>query len=93
MSQSSATIHLKTQFANKPDFSVDNGEDFKTIAKDKTTGILLLFDPDRDDQAFVGLAGDQVEDISSSRMSENRLFKVWGEKEAWEGTPSPIYNI
>lgn len=93
MSQSSATVHLKAQYANDPDFSVNDGEEFLTIALDKTTGMLMLFDPDRDGRGFVALAEDQVEDISSNRVNENELFKVWGEKEEWDKTPSPSFNV
>ena len=93
MTQSSATVNLKSKYANNPDFSVDDGEEFLTIALDKTTGMLMLFDPDRDRQGFIPLAEDQVENISSNRVNENGLFKVWGEKEAWDQTPSPIFNI
>jgi hypothetical protein len=93
MPQIPATVHLKSQYANKPNFSIEDGEEFRTIALDKTTGILMLFEPDRHEQSFVGLAEDQVETISSDRIDENEFFKVWGQKEAWRETPSPAFDI
>jgi len=87
------TVNLVSDFANDPDASVDDGETFLTVAKDKSTGTYMLYQPDRSNYEFVALGGDLVDSLDSDQVEENSRFKVWGEKEAWEKTPSPVFNI
>lgn len=87
------TVNLTSEFANDPDASVEDGETFLTVAKDKSTGIYQLYQPDRENFEFVGLSEDHIESLNSNRVEEDGRFKVWGEKERWDDTPSPIYNI
>lgn len=86
------TVYLSERVANDDEFGVDDGEEFLTAGKFKTTGGIFLYKPDREPE-FVVLFEDQVEKLDSDRVKENSVFKVWGEKEAWDNTPSPPFNI
>lgn len=86
------TVHLSDSLVNDDDFGVDDGEEFLTVGKFKTTGGLFLYNPDREPE-FVVLFEDQVKNLDSDRVEENAVLKVWGQKEAWDNTPSPPFNI
>lgn len=89
----SATVHLNDPYTEEDDFSINNGEEFLTVAKDKNTGMYMLFQPDREQYEFVSLAEKHIQEIESDQVEENHNFKVWGEKDAWGNTPSPVFDF
>jgi len=90
---SQVAVHITDELANKTNPSVSDGEQFLTAAKDKSTGIYQFYQPDREDYEFVGVSGEYIESIDSQNKTENSRFVVWGDKTAWDDTPSPIFNI
>ena len=87
------SVNLVSELANDPDASVDDGESFLTVAKDKSTGTYHLYQPNRSDYEFVALGENLVDSLDSDRVEENSRFKIWGNKESWDKTPSSVFNF
>lgn len=85
-------IHLNKRGKKEVD-SISDGDQFTTIAYTEYDGIYRCHEPGRDEFEFVAVSDDYVASLSYNQ--EHRLthdIVVYGDRSAWENTPSSFYS-
>ena len=88
----SVQINLNTEGKSEVD-SIEDGEEFTTVAHTEFDGLFRCYEPGREDYEFVALSEDYVETIESSQSKRIAPdIVVYGDHSAWGDTPSSFYS-